>query len=70
MKEDNCCGHSGQHTFFPELVVVVHQCIIKCVCGIVCHDFNQWFLLSVSIRFMDKPSVEEQLVRGRFQQGE
>ena len=70
MKEDNCCGHSGHYTLFPELVVVVRQCIIRWVCGIVCHDFNQWFLLSVSIRFMDKSSVEEQLVRGRFQPGE
>ena len=67
MKEDNCCGHNGHHTLFPELVVTFHQRIIRRVCGTLYHDIDRWLLLSAGIRFVDKPSVEEQSVGGRFQ---
>lgn len=67
MKADYHCGHSGHHTLFPELVVTIYQCIIRCVCGTLYYSTDRRFLLSAGIRFMDKSFVEEQLVGGRFQ---
>lgn len=67
MKADFHCGHSGHHTLFPELVATLHQSIIRCVCGTLYNNTDRRFLLPVGIRFMDKPSVEEQLVGRRFQ---
>lgn len=67
MKADYHCGHSGHHSLFPELVVIIYQCIIRCVCGTLYYNTDQRFLLSAGIRFMDKPPVEEQSIRRRFQ---
>lgn len=35
MKADYHCGHSGHHALFPELVVIIYQCIIRCVCAVL-----------------------------------
>lgn len=67
MEADYHCGHSGHHTLFPELVVIIYQCIIRCVCGTLYYNTDRRFLLSAGIRFMDKSPVEEQFIRGRFQ---
>lgn len=67
MKADFHCGHSGHHTLFPKLVVAVHQRIIRCMCGTLYNNTDRRFLLPVGIRFMDKPSVEEQFIGGCFQ---
>ena len=67
MKENNYCGHSGCHTLFPELVVTIYQCIIRCVCDTLYYNTDRRFLLPAGIRSMDKPSVEEQFTGGRFQ---
>ena len=41
MEADYHCGHSGHHTLFPELVVIIYQCIIRCVCGTLYYNTDR-----------------------------
>ena len=67
MKADYHCGHIRHPVVFLQLVATVRQCFIRCLCRALYHDADRWLLLSAGIRFVDKPSVEEQSVGGRFQ---
>ena len=60
MKEDYCCGHSGYHTLFPELVAAGTSAATHGGhCVLYRHAVGGLYLYAHG-GYMDVPAVEEQ----------